>query len=193
MIKKRVLLVAICCILLSMFNEGTAQQRNSIKENLFIQLPESVTLTPAENTARESAGTNTIIRSPFRSFDGTNNNLGANKRAWGSANIPLLREMPAVYGPNNSLNGSNRPSPREISNLVVDEPVTIFNVRNVSTVTYLWGQFLDHDITLTPTGTTESVPIPLPPTKRYLPSRFLFSEARSILVQEEPPCANKPI
>jgi len=162
MIKKSILLVATCCILLSMFNEGTAQQRNSIKENLFIQLPESVTLTPDENTARESAVTNTIVRSPFRSFDGTNNNLGAGKKKWGSANIPLLREMPAVYGPNNSLNGSNRPSAREISNLVVDEPVTIFNARNVSTVTYLWGQFLDHDITLTPTGTTESVPILLP-------------------------------
>src|SRR5688572_1110927 len=127
MIKKRVLLVAICCLLLSVFYEGTTQERNAIKENLFIQLPESVTLTPAENTARESRVTNTFIRSPFRSFDGTNNNLGANKKAWGSANIPLVREMPAVYGPNNSLNGSNRPSPREISNLVVDEPVTIFN------------------------------------------------------------------
>ena len=174
MIKKRVLLVATCCLLLSMFNEGTAQQRNSIKENLFIQMPESVTLTPSENTARESAATNTFIRSPFRSFDGTNNNLGANKRAWGSANIPLLREMPAVYGPNNSLNGSNRPSPREISNLVVDEPVTIFNVRNVSTVTYLWGQFLDHDITLTPTGTTESVPIPLPANEEIFTEPISF-------------------
>jgi len=157
-----------------MFNKGTAQQRNPIKENLFIQLPESVTLTPAGNTARELAATNTILRSPFRSFDGTNNNLGANKKAWGSANIPLLREMPAVYGPNNSLNGSNRPSPREISNLVVDEPVTIFNARNVSTVTYLWGQFLDHDITLTPTGTTESVPIPLPANEEIFTEPISF-------------------
>jgi len=164
MTKKRVLPVALCFILfLSAFNEGMAQrERNTIKENLFYQLPESVTLTPGDNTAREPAGVSTASRSPFRSIDGTNNNLGANKRAWGSANIPLLREIPAEYGPNNSLAGASRPSPREISNLVVDEPVTIFNARGISTVNYLWGQFLDHDITLTPTGTTESVPIPLP-------------------------------
>src|SRR5689334_5444834 len=123
MTTKRVIPIALCWILLSLFNEGVAQQRNSVKENLFIQMPESMTLTPG-NTERESAITSTTTRSPFRSIDGTNNNLGPTKRAWGSANIPLLREMPAAYGPNNSLAGANRPSPRAVSNLVVDEPVT---------------------------------------------------------------------
>jgi hypothetical protein len=148
-----------------------AQHRDQVKENLFFQLPESITRTPGANvlgnepqkdlSQRESTVLNPQ-RSPYRTYDGTNNNLGFNKKAWGSANIPLIREMPAAYGPNNSLAGASRPSPRAVSNLVVDEPVTIFNERNLSTVVYLWGQFLDHDITLTPTGNTESVPIPLP-------------------------------
>ena len=163
MVRNKVPLTAICCIFLSLaFSETIAQIRNEVKENLFIHLPESATYTPDARTSSDAARLNTGSRSPYRSFDGTNNNLGANKGAWGSANIPLVREMPAVYGPGNSLAGASRPSAREISNLVVDEPKTIFNARNVSTVNYLWGQFLDHDITLTPTGNTESVPIVLP-------------------------------
>jgi peroxidase len=172
MVKKVILLIAtICIILLMSVCIVTAQQRDPVKENLFFQLPESSTRTPDPNrvssptsidalSTRESSLTK--LRSPWRTFDGTNNNLSLDKKAWGSANIPLLRELPAVYGPNNSLNGASRPSPRAVSNLVVDEPVTIFNARNLSTVVYLWGQFLDHDITLTPTGNTESVPIQLP-------------------------------
>lgn len=170
MVKNRLSPIAIASIVLSMtFCNAIAQQRNDVKENLFIHLPESATYTPdvkdkseAARTSSETARTNTGSRSPYRSFNGTNNNLGSNKTAWGSANIPLLREIPAAYGPGSSLAGSSRPSAREISNLVVDEPVTIFNARNVSTVNYLWGQFLDHDITLTPTGNTEPVPILLP-------------------------------
>ena len=58
--------------------------------------------------------------------------------------------------------GSTRPSARQISNLLCDEPVTHFNERELSTYVYVWGQFIDHDMSLTPTGTTESVPVPLP-------------------------------
>jgi peroxidase len=158
------LLIIFCGIVASSINKTFAQQQNSMKENLFIELPRSVTLTPA------TTGVSTLevitdkpkpdTHSPYRSFNGTNNNL--KKTEWGSADIPLLRDMGAAYGANNSLAGSKRPSPRKISNVVVNEPVTIFNARNVSTVNYLWGQFLDHDISLTPTGNTESAPIPLP-------------------------------
>jgi len=171
MVKKRILLSAtISIILLMSICTAAAQHRDPVKESLFFHLPESSTTTPDANalinpTLSELSSRETSLtpqRSPYRTYDGTSNNLSLDKNAWGSANIPLLREMPATYGPNYSLAGASRPSPRAVSNLVVDEPVTIFNVRNLSTVVYLWGQFLDHDITLTPTGTTESVPIQLP-------------------------------
>jgi len=89
----------------------------------------------------------------------------AQKAEWGAADIPLYRELPAAYGSSdrkNALGGVNRPSPREISNVVIDEPVTQFTTRVLSTLVYQWGQFLDHEITLTPTGNTEYAPIPLP-------------------------------
>lgn len=102
----------------------------------------------------------------YRSYDGTNNNLlNAQTYDWGSADIPLYRELPASYGsadPKNALAGSTRPSARKISNSVSDEPVTTFNARGVSTFFYVWGQFIDHDISLTPTDTIEYVPIELP-------------------------------
>ena len=98
----------------------------------------------------------------YRSIDGTGNNLINIK--WGSAGIPLFREIPAEYGPSdpkNALGGASRPSARHISNRLSDEVEDIQNARNLSGLTYIWGQFLDHDITLTPGG-TESAPISLP-------------------------------
>ncbi|HKR07095.1 MAG TPA: peroxidase family protein [Bacteroidia bacterium] len=105
-------------------------------------------------------------RSHYRTYDGTNNNLGtAAKQLWGSVNIQLFRELPPAYGssdPKNAMNGTSRPSPREISNVLIDEPVTQFSSRDLSAFNYVWGQFLDHDMTLTPSANIESVPITLP-------------------------------
>lgn len=60
------------------------------------------------------------------------------------------------------MNGTSRPSARKISNVLCDEPVTQFSSRNLSAFVYVWGQFIDHDMTLTPTGNTEYVPVGLP-------------------------------
>lgn len=102
----------------------------------------------------------------YRSIDGTNNNISSQqKRDWGSADIALERELPAQYDNSdrlNALNGSGRPSARLISNVVCDEPITIFTDRNLSAYLYVWGQFVDHDISLTPTGAAEYIPIKLP-------------------------------
>ncbi|MEI7587087.1 peroxidase family protein [Runella sp.] len=117
---------------------------------------------------------------PYRTIDGTNNNLIPNQQEWGASDIPLLREMPAEYGssdPKNAMGGATRPSAREISNLLCDEPVTQFNSRNLSAFVYIWGQFIDHDITLTPTGSTESVPITLPADEPLFTVAIPFSRS----------------
>ncbi|MFN8353816.1 MAG: peroxidase family protein [Spirosomataceae bacterium] len=119
----------------------------------------------------------------YRTIDGTNNNIAPQRGDWGAADVALFRELPAEYGPSdpkNALGGVNRPSARKISNVLCDEPTTIFNSRNLSAFVYVWGQFLDHDITLTPTGTTESVPIALPNDEPLfnVPIPFTRSEVR---------------
>jgi hypothetical protein len=167
MYTKKLFLMAMSVALLSIPFTDAFSQISPDKIKLFTELPRSATTTPGP--ALSSSAVNALlpaVRSPYRSFDGLDNNISAlTRQVWGSANIRLLRELPAEYGPTNpngAMGGTSRPSPRAISNSVVDEPVTIFNARLLSAFVYIWGQFIDHDMTLTPTGTTESVPIPLP-------------------------------
>src|SRR5207248_10145942 len=86
----------------------------------------------------------------FRSIDGTMNNLG--HLAWGSAGSDLLRLAPAAYANGISAPaGTNRPSARVVSNTVADQGgQDIISDRSLSAMIYAWGQFLDHDLDLTP-------------------------------------------
>ena len=89
------------------------------------------------------------------SIDGTGNNL--QHALWGSAGTDLLRiAAPAYTDGISSPAGANRPNARAISNAVVaqDPEVDIINSRDLSAFVYAWGQFIDHDMDLTPGGTT---------------------------------------
>ena len=88
----------------------------------------------------------------FRSIDGTlNNYLGI---YWGAAGVNLVRRVPPAYADGVSLPaGSGRQSARVISNIVCGQSEPIYNSRNLSSMVWQWGQFLDHDITLTETAT----------------------------------------
>ena len=84
--------------------------------------------------------------------------------------------MPSEYAPSDLKNAmiTTRPSPRQISNLLVDEPVTHFNSRNLSAFVYIWGQFLDHDMSLTPTDTIEYVPVKIPADEKIFTEDIPF-------------------
>jgi len=94
------------------------------------------------------------------SVDGSGNNTG--RPSWGAAGIALLRGARAAYGDRVSTPaGASRPSARAVSNAVSKQTVSIVNDRGMSDFIYVWGQFLDHDINLTTTG-TEKLPISVP-------------------------------
>lgn len=97
-----------------------------------------------------------------RTIDGTGNNL-ANPE-WGSAGIQLLRTEPAYYLDGYSEPaGYDRPSPRVISNIVAAQSASVLNRRRASDFVWQWGQFLDHDIGLTPPAAPpEPFNIPVP-------------------------------
>lgn len=101
---------------------------------------------------------------PFATYsiDGTGNNLAQTE--WGSTNEKLLRLARPEYTDGISTpSGADRPSPREISNVLSDQgDQDIISDRNLSAFVYAWGQFLDHDLGLTPTGTTEPMSIAVP-------------------------------
>ncbi|MEO1628717.1 MAG: peroxidase family protein, partial [Bacteroidota bacterium] len=105
-------------------------------------------------------------RGPYRTIDGTCNNISqADRIDWGASDILLFREMPARYGQPDDLNdmaGENRPSPRAISNAVGPQSEDIPSQYGLSSLVFSWGQFLDHDIDLTPEEEAEYHPILLP-------------------------------
>lgn len=108
----------------------------------------------------------TCVQEQFRTINGTCNNTTATNRAdWGASDIQLFRAIDSQYGEPDSWNdmgGQNRPSPRVISNNIVAQNNNIESSKNLSSFVFTWGQFLDHDITLTPESEVESVPIELP-------------------------------
>ncbi len=86
----------------------------------------------------------------FRTIDGTGNHL--TQAAMGSAGTPLVRSVPSDYADGVSTpSGATRPSARLVSNLLCAQGASIPNQNDASDFIWQWGQFLDHDIDLTPT------------------------------------------
>lgn len=85
----------------------------------------------------------------FRTIDGTGNNVA--QPEWGSAEQPFLRFAPVDYADGVSTPaGPNRPSARAISNALCATTGAKPNTRGASDFVWQWGQFLDHDLDLTP-------------------------------------------
>lgn len=99
----------------------------------------------------------------YRSIDGTGNNpLDPNL---GQAKDQLLRVIDPDYGDDiSTLAGGDRPSPREISNEIFSQSESKPNEKGFSDFLWIWGQFLDHDITLSKESEEEGedAPIPVP-------------------------------
>lgn len=98
-------------------------------------------------------GVSLIAQSEIRTYDGSNNNLL--KPEWGATHTQLRRIAPADYGDGISAPaGANRLNPRKISNTLFSQvdsngdPLLINDQLNLSDYTWVFGQFLDHDITL---------------------------------------------
>jgi len=82
-------------------------------------------------------------------IDGSGNNLADS--LIGAAGTQLQRIAPSDYGDGLSTPaGATRPSAREISNQIFDQSTSIPDTRNLSNFVWAWGQFVDHDIDLTP-------------------------------------------
>ena len=85
----------------------------------------------------------------FRSIDGTNNNLS--NPTLGSANTPFLRTTTNAYGDGlDAPAGAGQKGAREISNLVDAQTGDVLILLPETAYWWAWGQFMDHDMTLTP-------------------------------------------
>ena len=95
-----------------------------------------------------------------RTINGKYNNLF--NPDWGSADENLLRLTDVAYEDGiSSPARQNGPAPRLISNTIFAQEGLINDPLNLSDFCWVWGQFIDHDIGLTPDGpedATMSVP-----------------------------------
>ncbi|MCG8448151.1 MAG: peroxidase [Pirellulales bacterium] len=95
-----------------------------------------------------------------RTIDGSGNNI--EHPTWGKANEALLRNTPTAYEGLNGPSGGNRPNPKLISDIVCAQEEPVENDKGLSDYMWAWGQFLDHEIDLSPEDPREEFPIPLP-------------------------------
>lgn len=98
----------------------------------------------------------------LRSIDGSHNN-SANP-TWGSVGVPFLRRVAADYSDGASAPAAaDQASARVISNRVAAQTESVANQAGVSDFLWQWGQFLDHDLDLTPeTEPAEAFDIAVP-------------------------------
>ncbi len=103
-----------------------------------------------------------VAQSEYRSIDGSGNN--PNNPRWGAAFTQLDRVVPPAYADGvSALSGQDRPAPRDISNTVLAQSESIPSAKQLTDMVWVWGQFLDHDISLTnPAFPLESRNIALP-------------------------------
>lgn len=109
-----------------------------------------------------------VIGQEVRTYDGSNNNLRYTD--WGATHTILPRIAPPNYR-----DGFNEPIvyedlvPRAISNYAMDHPdgmVLFDTVSNLNDYLWAFGQFIDHDIILTESG-TEVYCTPIPQGDRF--------------------------
>ena len=111
-------------------------------------------------------GTCTLVGmgTEYRSFDGSCNNLHAGRTKWGSSGSELLRLHDAAQydADMETPLAAGQPGAREISNAVSAQTELVLSEFNASSMLMQWGQFLDHDLDLTHTDSSDAVPINAP-------------------------------
>lgn len=96
----------------------------------------------------------------FRSFDGSGNNLA--DRSLNAAGTEVGRIGEAHFADGISM-PEDGPNARMISNVVVGEgDANIPNPQGLSAFMYAWGQFIDHDLTLTRSDGLQHIDIAIP-------------------------------
>jgi len=121
----------------------------------------------------------------YRTIDGSNNNPV--NSLWGATDAQMQRWDSACYGDSiSSPGGANRPNPRVISNALFDQNLISIDPMGLSDFCWVFGQFIDHDITLSPDGNELaliSVPMGDPSFDPFNTGTSIIPMRRSAFVQ----------
>ena len=125
------------------------------------QAPKPSVAPKPSQAPKPSASAKPVTPEARYSFNGQGNNLLHSE--WGSVKVAFLRTAPAAYADGlSTMSGASRPSGRAVSNSIHAQEESIPNDRNLTDMVYVFGQFLDHDITRTIETTGDSQPITVP-------------------------------
>jgi hypothetical protein len=92
----------------------------------------------------------------YRSPDGTGNNLF--QPTLGSTGTQIRLDTAIAYGDGFSTpSGADRPNPRMISNTIFSHVDLTPDPSGANVLQFFWGQFITHDIDLTPSGLPDSL------------------------------------
>ncbi|NNF33633.1 MAG: T9SS type A sorting domain-containing protein [Saprospiraceae bacterium] len=96
-----------------------------------------------------------------RAIDGYGNN--PIHPEWGTKGTHQMQITPIGFSDGIGMPGGvDRPNPREISNAIFNQEGLIPDVMGLSDYAWIWGQFIDHDITLSPEDEEQPMSIPIP-------------------------------
>ena len=116
----------------------------------------------------------------FRTLDGKGNNL--NNPQWGAAGSTVPRITSIGYSDGYTTPGTfNNAEPRVISNQLFDQAESINDQRGLSACMWVFGQFIDHDITLVENG-NEFLPITVPADDEVMQPGSVIPMTRSKIV-----------
>ncbi|WP_222707045.1 peroxidase family protein [Neolewinella aurantiaca] len=102
----------------------------------------------------------TVDTDLYRTFTGESNN--PDQQNWGASHTALIRLAGDGYVDGQSIPpGENRPNPRTVSNTLFAQEGLFNDPVGLSDYTWVFGQFIDHDVTLTEIP-QEYTPIPVP-------------------------------
>jgi len=96
-----------------------------------------------------------------RTLDGSGNNL--QHPEWGASGMTQLQ--PGAFGFSDGFSapaGVDRPGARMISNALFMQNTLENDPRSMSAYCWVWGQFIDHDITLVKDHAQEGITVPIP-------------------------------
>lgn len=99
----------------------------------------------------------------YRSINGSGNNIA--NPTWGLAGSTLLRLTAPNYTDGMSTIDASLPNARVASNELATQSTSVPDARNLSEWTWVWGQFIDHDIDHTPNASAAingTLPIAIP-------------------------------
>jgi len=125
----------------------------------------------------------------WRTLDGSSNNFINPK--WGKKEIGLRRVSNSQYSDGISTmasrEGSGTPNPRTVSNVICKQNIQIPSSKNLTNMVWVWGQFIDHEITLTHTNPseTENIMSPNSPEEDY-PGRIIQFERSVSVINSNP-------